>query len=418
MINLHRGQQDILKNIFIENSKKIIHIINCGRRFGKTYLLEQICLNRLYINNKKIIPFNTNLQIIFIGPKIEFIKTVFNEIINFTNDDKIESIDRIHYTIKFKNGNLIRFYSGEDISAGRGKSANLIIFDESAFFRKKNFDEILWNNLIPTLATMTKNSGDLLPKVLISSSFKTNWWHEFILDQKSKGINLITMSSDRNPLVDLEFIKRTGISESSFNEEFLCIPNTNENTFNIPENLISYNIPKLKNIYVSIDPGYSHDTCAVLIISETNGQINILEEMGFVSSLDNSIEKFNHVLSQLKNYLEEIDKKYKIYKLIIEKNGLGISFISGLHKYKNRIFSVDTTQKSKEQCVNHLKSLIYNNDIIFYNTRNLVFQINKYEMINADDFVLSLFHFLNYMKKQNSISFTPQIISFDGEQHV
>lgn len=132
---LHDGQLDIARGI---RDNRFV-LIRCGRRFGKTTLLERTALKRA-INGELVGWF---------GPQYRLNTPTYNRILR-TGRPQVTRKSKIDQIIEFRSGGAIEFWTLNDEDAGRSRKYNLAILDEASLVDKGLRDT--WEQAIaPTL---------------------------------------------------------------------------------------------------------------------------------------------------------------------------------------------------------------------------------------------------------------------------
>lgn len=132
---LHAGQIDIAK-AFNEHPRVVLR---CGRRYGKTTLLERTAAKRAFLGQR----------VGWFGPKYKLNLPTYNRLA-WTLKPVIQSKSKIDQIIDLKSGGGVEFWTLEDEDAGRSRFYDLVIIDEASLKEKKLKD--IWQQAIaPTL---------------------------------------------------------------------------------------------------------------------------------------------------------------------------------------------------------------------------------------------------------------------------
>jgi phage terminase large subunit-like protein len=132
---LHAGQIPIAHG-FNQHKKTVIR---CGRRFGKTSLLEN-----------RVAKWSFQGQRIgWLGPKYKINAPTYGNLIH-TLKPVIESKSKIDQLITLKTGGLVEFWTLEDENAGRSRKYHKVIVDEASL-KAKGLKEIIDQSIRPTL---------------------------------------------------------------------------------------------------------------------------------------------------------------------------------------------------------------------------------------------------------------------------
>lgn len=132
---LHDGQIAIGKAF--QQHKKVV--IRCGRRFGKTSLLER-CAAKWAFQGQRIG---------WLGPKYKLNAPTYGNLVH-TLKPVIESKSKIDQLIQLKTGGQVEFWTLEDENAGRSRKYHKVIIDEASL-KAKGLKEIIDQSIRPTL---------------------------------------------------------------------------------------------------------------------------------------------------------------------------------------------------------------------------------------------------------------------------
>lgn len=132
---LHSGQIPIARAF--SQHKKVV--LRCGRRFGKTSLLENRVAKWAY----------NGQRIGWLGPKYKINAPTYGNLIH-TLKPVIESKSKIDQLIQLNTGGLVEFWTLEDENAGRSRKYHKVIVDEASL-KAKGLKEIIDQSIRPTL---------------------------------------------------------------------------------------------------------------------------------------------------------------------------------------------------------------------------------------------------------------------------
>lgn len=132
---LHAGQRPIARAL--SEHKKVV--IRCGRRFGKTSLLENRVAKWAFQGQR----------IGWLGPKYKINAPTYGNLIH-TLKPVIESKSKIDQLIMLNTGGLVEFWTLEDENAGRSRKYHKVIVDEASL-KAKGLKEIIDQSIRPTL---------------------------------------------------------------------------------------------------------------------------------------------------------------------------------------------------------------------------------------------------------------------------
>jgi hypothetical protein len=132
---LHERQIEIAQGF--KQHKKVV--IRCGRRFGKTSLLER-CAAKWAFNGERVG---------WLGPKYKLNAPTYGNLIH-TLKPVIQSKSKIDQLIQINTGGLVEFWTLEDENAGRSRKYHKVIVDEASL-KAKGLKEIIDQSIRPTL---------------------------------------------------------------------------------------------------------------------------------------------------------------------------------------------------------------------------------------------------------------------------
>jgi hypothetical protein len=210
LIKPHKNQIKIIKK------KKRFNHIKCGRRFGKTFFINQL-LGKAFINKdkngKKVTPykigiwFPTYKDLDHVWQKA---KSDFHDGISF----KSETLKQIA-TI---TGGKIDFWSMENPDSGRGLDYDRAIIDE---FAKAGKNKQAWQATIRP--TLTDRKGDAW--LFSTPKGKRNYFYQMQLDHTTdKDWSFFKFTSYDNPYLDPKEIDsaKNQLDKLTFQQEYLA----------------------------------------------------------------------------------------------------------------------------------------------------------------------------------------------------
>ena len=131
---LHLGQKKIVANLGPKNA------IRCGRRFGKTTMLEEVFSKRAIRLRRKVG---------WLAEQYKLLSATFASI-RRRFADVILKADANASKIEFHGGGLIEFWTLDNEDAGRSRDYDDLVIDEASL-KKKGLREIVEQSLAPTL---------------------------------------------------------------------------------------------------------------------------------------------------------------------------------------------------------------------------------------------------------------------------
>lgn len=197
----HPKQQEIL-----ENANRFNHL-RCGRRFGKTSLIEELCEPAIDGYPVGIwFPTYKDLSEVWKSVKMTF------KPITRRKDEQLKQIE-------FVTGGLIDFWSMEDPDSGQGRKYKRAIIDEAA--KAKRLMEAWGNTIRPTL---TDYIGDAF--ILSRPKGKNNDFYRIEQDHKEfKNWSFFHYTTYDNPYIDRNEIEEAKSQADSltFNQEYMAM---------------------------------------------------------------------------------------------------------------------------------------------------------------------------------------------------
>ena len=211
----HSGQAKIW-NEFIKDDSKRLGVVNCGRRWGKSFFCTNICL--WYLLSK------TNITIAYVTPKFKHLLEIYENLLSdLERSNAILNSNKQEGVIRLKNGSRIYFYSTHlDKEPCRGKSLDLVVFDEAGL--ESDLQRIYQKAIYP--ATI-----DCKGKILIISSplgSNSGFVKMYMEGKEAKRPTefIYSASTYENPHIDPKELDayKEKVDERIFNEEIMAIP--------------------------------------------------------------------------------------------------------------------------------------------------------------------------------------------------
>lgn len=335
----HKKQKEILNAYFNTDVKNIT--VSAGRRGGKTTIIFALAL----------IEACKAKQVIYICPLFKNAKFFFREILKLIPPALVK-VNNSDLEIRFKTGGEIKFYGADGDSLDgniRGRSADLIIIDESAFIGslKDKVDGVL-------SACLSDRDGRM---VMISTPYGKNDFFE--LCQLNDGVlyQHFHYTTYDNPYIKKSVIERfkQQLSTAHFNQEYLAVAGENASAIvdgdAIDRNTIS-TLSTLPTVVYGIDVATSPNGDYTSITGlDTNGHMTShRHHRGFDSNLLEGIIK---------------DLPSNILK-VIDKTGLGDGLFSRLQLLTQNIIGVHFDSTTKLNLITELRIAI-NTDKLKFN---------------------------------------------------
>jgi len=203
----HPGQHQVL------NSQKRWRVLQCGRRWGKSLVAKISVIQEMLDGN----------QTAYITPTFSLGKLFYQEVLKMVPKVLVKSSNKSDLEITLVTGGTLKFFTGENLDALRGRKFHFIVVDEAAFIQDL---EGAWNNSIR--ATLTDYKGRCL---FISTPRGKNYFHSLYL----KGMNQehdfesFHFTSYDNTYIDPAELDdaRMLLTDAAFKQEYLAEPGEN-----------------------------------------------------------------------------------------------------------------------------------------------------------------------------------------------
>jgi hypothetical protein len=284
---LHPAQKHILKN-----AKRFNHL-RCGRRFGKTTLIEE--LSSIALDGKRVgvwFPTYKDLSEVW-----KDLKKTYGPII-FKQNEQLKQIELV-------TGGLIDFWSMEEPDSGQGRKYHRAIIDEAA--KAPKLYQAWENTIRPTL---TDYIGDAF--ILSRPKGKNNGF--YLLEEKHRPFDnwaFFHFTTYDNPHIDPNEVEeaKTQLDDINFRQEYLAdYVDANDRpflyAFNEKKHVIeSYKPNPHLPLLLSMDFNREPMTCLVCQMTDI-WTLYIFDEI----SLDGSTyEVCERVQAEYRNWMYNID---------------------------------------------------------------------------------------------------------------
>jgi hypothetical protein len=321
---LHPGQLEIKQNA------KRFNTLECGRRFGKSTLGEDLIIEK---------PLNLKQPAGWFAPTYMFLDPIWDSVVNQLGPiitRKNEQKKSIHLA----TGGLIDFWSLENKDAGRGRKYARVIIDEAGMIAHLKHS---WENSIR--ATLTDYVGDLF---LLSTPKGRNFFHECFArgqDPQEKEWASWRKGSIDNPYLDKEEIAaaRRELPEAVFKQEYEGIPaDDGGNPFGISS--IRNCIGPISNrdaVVFGVDLAKSQDYCVVVGL-DSSGCVCVFERWQ----------------SDWKQTRERVAGIVGYIPCLIDSTGVGDPIVEDLQRTANNFEGFKFTSTAKQQIMEGLASAI------------------------------------------------------------
>jgi len=185
---LHPGQIEVARTF--KEHKKVV--IRCGRRFGKTAMLERCAALWAYQGQR----------VGWLGPKYKLNAPTYGNLIH-TLKPVIASKSKIDQLVQLKTGGQVEFWTLEDENAGRSRKYHKVIIDEASL-KAKGLKEIIDQSIRPTLLDY---NGSIIMAGTPKGIDHDNYFYEACTN-KLEGWHECHAPTARNPHLDPEVVAK------------------------------------------------------------------------------------------------------------------------------------------------------------------------------------------------------------------
>ena len=325
----HKKQVEIHESI-LNNQDAFYYVLNIGRQFGKTALLENQCLFWAINESNRIIGW--------VSPVRSQAKKSFLAILNAVEHIPIfKKKNESELILYFNNGTEIQFYSAEQEDSIRGKTFHYLLCDEFAFFKKETWSYILR----PTI--LVKG----IKCILVSTpKGKNHFFDMYMKSNHNKRYVSFTGTSYDNPYTNFEELEDTKkeTPEMAWKQEYLAQFVDKASVFKNVDNCINVNPKNTKSYFIGIDIGFQEDYSVVTVLNEDN-------EMVEQTAINNCTTK------EVKALIMGALNKYEDSVAYIELNNQGIAIYHDLidvYGLEGQLIGITTTAKTKPLFINNL----------------------------------------------------------------
>lgn len=268
-------------------------------------------------------------------------------------------------TISLFNGSNIIFKSAAARDSLRGSTVDKMLIDEAAFIQQEVIEEVL----LPML--LTKKNAQIL---MVSTPKSKNWFYDYYqrgLDEDNKDYYSNKITYKDSPYINQDLINsfRSNMPIDMFRQEFEGDFIDSASCFSNINDLIVDNVQEhyAGNVYVGIDIGLKNDKTVITVIND-KGQMIFLDKFTGVDTPD----LVNRALSIL--------NRYKVVKVVLETNGIGLPIYHMLRtKYPQaKIHPFTTTNDSKQEIIANLINRFSTKEISILNDKVLIQELNDF----------------------------------------
>ncbi len=201
---LHDGQRDILRRMV---NKPFRLVVRCGRRFGKTTLLER-CAVKWAAEGKAVGWF---------GPQYRLNTPSYRRILRM-GDAQVSRKSKIDQIIEFRSGGSVEFWTLNDPDAGRSRFYDVAILDEASL--APGLQDIWEQAIAPTLLD---RRGSAIMAGTPKGIDDENFFYRACTDEDSPWVEMHAPTA-ANPTLDSRAVEklRDEYPPLVFQQEFLA----------------------------------------------------------------------------------------------------------------------------------------------------------------------------------------------------
>ena len=345
----HAGQLEV------HNSEARFKVLSAGRRWGKTRLGVNECLDAASKGGRAwwVSPSYKTSEVGW-RPLRQIARKIPNA--------EVRLVDRM---VTLPGGGFVAVRSADNPDSLRGEGLDFVVMDECAFMQKEAWTEAIR----PALS-------DRLGKALFISTPKgRNWFWE----NYQRGINgeqgwqSWTYPTSTNPFIDkgeIEAAKRD-LPEIIFRQEYLAefIDDSGGVFRRVQEAaILEPREPEPGKQYVAgVDVAASVDFTVVTVLDAET------KEMVY-------LDRFNRVdYPVLIDRLEAVYKRYHLTSMVVESNSIGRPVIDELVARGLNIVPFTTTSATKQAIIQNLQAAFENGQILVLNNQILVGELLSFE---------------------------------------
>lgn len=326
---LHEAQQ------YIKDNRKRFTVANCGRRFGKNVLEEDLTAETLL----------SGYPLGWFAPDYKTLSSSWRSLIN-TLQPVTKSKSETEHRLEIITGGFVEMWTLENENAGRSRKYKRVIIDEAALVPKL---KDIWNNAI--LPTLLDYAGD----AFIGSTPKGRnaYWelYNYGIDPDNKDWKSFHYTTYDNPFISKEEVDLLIASQTE-----LAIKQEIMAEFLEGEGVVFRNIPacmhaplevddkkhKGHRIIAGVDWGKQSDYTAISVgCNDCHVEI--------------ARDRFNKIDYHFqRSRLAVLFSKWKINTVLVERNSIGDPNLEELQREGFPVQGFDTTASSKPPLIENL----------------------------------------------------------------
>ena len=339
----------------MHNSQARFKVLSAGRRWGKTRLGVNECLDAAAQGGRAwwVSPSYKTSEVGW-RPLRQIARKIPNA--------EIRLVDRM---VTLPNGGFVAVRSADNPDSLRGEGLDFVVMDECAFMQKEAWTEAIRPSL-----------SDRQGKALFISTPKgRNWFWEAYMRgiNGEQGWQSWTYPTSTNPFIDkgeIEAAKRD-LPEIIFRQEYLAefVDDQGGVFRRVQESaVLSPSEPENGKQYVAgVDVAASVDYTVVTVLDAES------KEMVYM-------DRFNRVdYPVLIDRLEAVYKRYHLTSMVVESNSIGRPVIDELVARGLNIVPFTTTSATKQAIIQNLQAAFENGQILVLNNQILVGELLSFE---------------------------------------
>lgn len=362
LLQPHEKQMEIVKACLNPDIFFIVAII--GRQFGKTTIAENMAIYWA-LNNAGSTTY-------WVSPTDSQAQKVYKEIVNAIVESgciKSKKMPKGDTEIVMTNGSKILFRSAMSEDSLRGQSVDYMILDEAAFIKKETIETIL----MPMLNVRGKKC------LFISTPKGKNYLYEYFLNgQKLPKWASMRYSTYDSPFANEELIDmfRQTLPPKLFQQEVEAEFVDSSSVFNnISEVMVldeAEGPEPGKKYFAGIDIGIINDASVLSIIDEEGNLIKYYRWE-------------NTEAPELIESIQDINRKWKFQKVVIENNNQGLTIYQDLKRKMSNIEDFNTNGKTKPEIINRLIHLFNMKEIKVFRDEYLRVELEAFIFKQRDN---------------------------------
>lgn len=337
------------------NDKHPMIVLNCGRRWGKTWLAAW----------KVIVSALKKPDGVFwiVAPTYPMTKILWRMIKKFLPQDAVKRIMEGELFIEFKNGATIWAKSGDNEGTLRGEGLDGLIIDEASRVKEDVWAEALEPSLMDKRGWV----------IFISTPKGKNWFYQLYLRGTVPNEEIIsyTYPSEDNPYLDRNWLerKRQSTPEIIFRQEYMAeFLDTGGEVFRgLDKVLTSHPEEPIKGEFyiMGVDLG-RHEDFTVIKVGKLSESREVYRE------------RFNQSdWNYIKDRIRDVYSKYKGI-IIMDSTGYGDPIYEDLSKEGLHITGMNLNVKSKPILIENLQLMIENQRISLISNPNLILEFGAF----------------------------------------